>query len=145
MKSTLPRLSHKSYSRIGKTCARTSRFTLAQTKRHFISFTLLYFQDEMHTMTMNYSHGAPYVAAWNHAPSDALTSQMRLCSISESKSTTFQSSSDGSLSNGWGNSLSRKSYKMDLSSLAGSATPSVGCNTDHGMKGEDEWGFFIDS
>jgi hypothetical protein len=96
-------------------------------------------------VTMTYPVNHAYAQAWSHSP-DALTRQMRLCSISENASTAaFQSQSDNSLSNGWGNSMSRKSYKMDLSSLAGHDSQQSGSNNGATMKTEDDWGFFIDS
>ncbi|GAX21512.1 hypothetical protein FisN_4Hu575 [Fistulifera solaris] len=89
---------------------------------------------------------------------EILAGCMDLCTISEHRPTyvgfrsSFSPTTSGeSLSNGWGNAVTRKSYKTDLCSLASSCTYEqsevkgpqlLSAATDN----EDEaWGFFMGS
>mmetsp|Transcript_12900 Transcript_12900/g.20762 ORF Transcript_12900/g.20762 Transcript_12900/m.20762 type:complete len:131 (+) Transcript_12900:80-472(+) len=108
-----------------------------------------YQDDVLATSMMLVSIDEENVLKRNHQTSGSL------CSMASSRC-----SSRGSL-NGWGSSTSRKSYKVDLSSLAGddcspkdqqhrqhqgsrTAAPSSGSTSDHADV-DDSWGFFVDS
>jgi hypothetical protein len=122
------------------------------------------------------------ISKWNYQE-DILATSMMLATISDDKDRRFQTrrsgsmgsnvSSGGSMSrcssrsslSGWGSATSRKSYKVDLCSLADRDPPtnqyhvkSVSVDSGGGHEGcdvlpssvvpdtvEDVWGFFVDS
>jgi hypothetical protein len=78
-----------------------------------------------------------------------LASSMTLFSISEDAPAASvggrsrsSSGSDSSL-NGWGTSMTRKTYKMDLSSLASSCAMESKTQESSPMECEDVWGNFV--
>jgi len=100
---------------------------------------------------MNYSPSSP-VSPFNgwDTSAEMLASSMMLVSISEDEPTTigYQARTpSGGLSQGWGNSMSRKSYKTNLNDLASQCSMEMSddCSSGSSSQDADEWGFFIDS
>uniref|UniRef100_A0A7S3L6S6 Uncharacterized protein n=1 Tax=Amphora coffeiformis TaxID=265554 RepID=A0A7S3L6S6_9STRA len=100
---------------------------------------------------MNYSPSSPASSfnGWDTS-AEMLASSMMLVSISEHEPTAigYQTRTpSGGLSQGWGNSLSRKSYKTNLNDLASQCSMDMSddCSSGSSNQDADEWGFFIDS
>ena len=89
---------------------------------------------------------------------EMVASAMMLLSISEGKPmhTGYKScysqpsscNSSGNSLSGWGSPMSRKSYKVDLSSLGASSedmSQSISQHQSQGVSEDDTWGYFIDT
>jgi hypothetical protein len=99
---------------------------------------------------MNYSPRSPTYSngqTWDTS-GEMLASSMMLVAISENSQAVnvgYRSnlSSEGNLSRGWGSALSRKSYKTDLSSLAGSSSQASCSMQSASTVTSDDWGYFV--
>jgi len=88
--------------------------------------------------------------SWNPS-ADVLAASLMRVSISEDSESfvgfqsRFSSMSTGSNVNGWGNSMTRKSYKTDLSLLGSSMDAMMEAKQfpSNGPSEDDCWGFFV--
>jgi hypothetical protein len=105
----------------------------------------------MNASSYRYGSSSTRIAApvWDTSV-EMLASSMMIVTISEEHISTigYSSQTPSSTTNrGWGNSLSRKSYKTNLSMLSvddNSMDTSMDISSDTSSDDTDEWGFFTD-